>query len=271
MRPDPSDIIDKKRLRKSSRGSLYVRRPLKPVNLRVISLLIGGSFFSSMIFLGSFNFTDFVNYIDRPIMKIKIENQWDYVSSQDVKDLLSERMGTGFFRFDAKGLKLDLEKLSWVDEASITRLWPETLSLYLREQIAIAYWNDEQLLNTRGEVFSPGDAKKTIGVPYLYGPNGSQKRVMEQFQAFNKIFVPTGLNISGIKLSDRGSWDLVIDDSIKITVGRTRMSDRIKRFIKLYEKSNLKANFDNSEVDLRYENGIAVKNTAKEMSKLAFR
>ena len=94
---------------------------------------------------------------------------------------------------------------------------------------------------------------------------------MEQFQTFNKIFVPTGLNISGIKLSDRGSWDLVIDDSIQITVGRTSMSDRLKRFIKLYEKSNLKANFDNSEVDLRYENGIAVKNTAKEMSKLAFR
>ena len=95
--------------------------------------------------------------------------------------------------------------------------------------------------------------------------------IRDRFQAFNKIFVPTGLNISGIKLSDRGSWELEIDDSIKITVGRTRLSDRIKRFIKLYEKSNLKANFDNSEVDLRYENGVAVKNADIEMSKLAFR
>ena len=270
MRPDPSDIIDKKRLRKNSRKGFYVRRPLKPVNLRVISLLIGGGFFSSMIVFASFNFNDFVDYIDRPIMKIKIENQLDYVSSQDIKDLLSVRMGTGFFRFDAKGLKSDLEKLSWVDEASISRLWPETLSLHLREQVAIAYWNDEQLLNPRGEVFSPGDAEKTIGVPYLYGPDGSQRQVMEQFQAFNKIFIPTGLNVSGIKLSDRGSWNLMIDDSIQISVGRKKVSDRIKRFIKLYEKSNLKANFRNSEVDLRYENGIAVKNAGVEMSKLAF-
>ena len=54
MRPDPSDIIDKKRLRKSSRGSLYVSRPLKPVNRRVISLLIGGFFFPSMIVFASF-------------------------------------------------------------------------------------------------------------------------------------------------------------------------------------------------------------------------
>ena len=79
------------------------------------------------------------------------------------------------------------------------------------------------------------------------------------------------MSVSGIRLSDRGSWNLTIDDSMQIAVGREKLSDRLKRFIKLYERSRLTRNFQNSEVDLRYENGIAVKNLATEMSELAYR
>ena len=271
MRPDPSDIIAKKRLRKSTISRGYMGRPLEPVNLRFISLIVGGIIFSSIIIFAPFNFDDAVNYFDRPITKIKMENQWEHIDSSEIRNLVSVRMGTGFFRFDVQGLKSDLEKLSWVDEASINRLWPDTLSLHLREQVAIAYWNEEGFLNSRGEVFSPGNADKSIRVPYLYGPDGSQKRIMEQFESFNKLFAHTELSVSGIRLSDRGSWNLTIDDSMQIAVGREKLSNRLKRFIKLYEKSRLTRNFQNSEVDLRYENGIAVKNLATEMSELAYR
>ena len=271
MRPDPSDIISKKRLRKSTVGRAHMDRPLESVNLRFTALLVGGLFLSSIIVFSPFNFDDVVSYVDRPITKIKIENQWEHIDSNEIRNLVSVRMGAGFFRFDVKGLKSDLEKLSWVDEVSINRLWPDTLSLHLREQVAIAYWKEEGFLNPRGDVFSPGNADKSIRVPYLYGPDGSQKRIMEQFEAFNKLFAHTELSLSGIRLSDRGSWNLTIDDSMQIAVGREKLSDRLKRFIKLYEKSRLTRNFQNSEVDLRYENGIAVKNLATEMSELAYR
>ena len=94
---------------------------------------------------------------------------------------------------------------------------------------------------------------------------------MEQFESFNKLLAPVGLSLNRISLSDRGSWNLTVDDSMQIAVGRTKLSDRLKRFIKLYEKSSLTKNFRNSEVDLRYENGIAVKNSTAEMSELAYR
>ena len=271
MRPDPSDIIAKKRLQKNRGRGLYKNQPLKSMDFKFIKLLIGVGFFPSIIALTFFNFDGFVNYINRPVTKIKMENQSARINSQEVKNIVAARMGAGFFRFDVQGLKSDLEKLSWVDEASINRLWPDTLSLHLREQVAIAYWNEEGFLNSRGEVFSPGNADKSIRVPYLYGPDGSQKRIMEQFESFNKLFAHTELSVSGIRLSDRGSWNLTIDDSMQIAVGREKLSNRLKRFIKLYEKSRLTRNFQNSEVDLRYENGIAVKNLATEMSELAYR
>jgi len=212
-----------------------------------------------------------VHYIDRPITKIRVENQWNYVDSEDIKEVVSTRMGDGFFRFDQRGMKYDLENLPWIDEAVINRLWPDTVSFYLREQVAIAHWNNEGLLNSRGEIFTPANLNQVTGVPYLIGPDESQLQIMEQFEAFNKVLKPSGLTLSGIKLSDRGSWNLTVNDSMFITVGRSELNDRLERFLRFYKKNRFNEDFRNSEIDLRYGNGIAVKKLTEEYTELAYR
>ena len=266
MRPDPTDIIAKKRLRYSRKkidyGSSFAR------NFTRLSGLI---FLFSMVTIVSLNFDKFVLYVDRPVTKIRVENQWNYVDSEDIKKVVSTRMGVGFFRFDLKGLKFDLESLPWIDEAVINRLWPDTVSFHLREQVAIAYWNNEGLLNPRGEIFTPTNLNQVTGVPHLRGPDESQLHIMEQFEAFNKILKPSGLKLSGIKLSDRGSWNLTVNDSIFITVGRSDLNDRLERFLRFYKENGFYEDFRNSEIDLRYGNGIAVKKLNEEYTELAYR
>jgi len=271
MRPDPSDIITKKRMRYAQNRNMSRMQPLRTFKIRnILSFLCGILFLSSFIF-SPINFRDVLMHIDKPITKIKIENQLVYVNDQEIKDLLESRMGIGFFRFDIKGLKHDLERLPWVDEASISRLWPDSLSLHLKEQVAIAHWNREELLNSRGEVFRPEYANEVVGAPNLSGPEGSQIRVMEQYQLFSKLLLSSGLRLSGLELSERGSWSLTVNKSMRIVAGREKLIDRLERFIKLYERDDLSKNFRNSEVDLRYENGIAVKNIETELSELAYR
>ena len=199
MRPDPTDIIIKKRLQHSRNKADY--RNILTTILPRLSGFIFLFFIASLVYL---NFDKFVIYIDRPVTKIRIENQWNYVDSEDIKRVVSTKMGVGFFRFDLKGMKYDLENLPWVEKAAINRLWPDTVSFNLREQVAIAYWNNEGLLNPRGEIWTPTHSNHMSGIPYWEGPDGSQLRIMEQFEAFNKILKPSGLKLSGIKLSDRG-------------------------------------------------------------------
>ena len=266
MRPDPSDILIKKRLYRSRKKTDY-----GSVLAKILPRLSGVIFLFSMTAFISLNFEKFVNYIDRPITKIRIENQWNYVDGEEIKKVVSTKMGAGFFRFDLKGMKHDLESLPWVDEAVINRLWPDTVSFSLREQVAIAYWNKEGLLNPKGEIFTPTHSNQMSGIPYLEGPDGSQLRIMEQFEAFNKILKPSGLKLSGIKLSDRGSWNLTVNDSMRITVGRSRLNSRLERFIKLYKTNGFNEDYRNSEIDLRYENGIAVKKIVGELTELAYR
>ena len=266
MRPDPTDIITKKRLHHSRQKTDY-----RNVLTRIFSRLLGIiSFFSIATFI-SLNFDTFMRYVDRPVTKIRIENQWNYVDSEDIKKVVLTKMGVGFFRFDLKGLKFDLERLPWIDEAVINRLWPDTVSFHLREQVAIAYWNNEGLLNPRGEIFTPTNLNQVTGVPHLRGPDESQLQIMEQFEAFNKILKPSGLKLSGIKLSDRGSWNLTVNDSIFVTVGRSDLNDRLERFLRFYKENGFYEDLRNSEIDLRYGNGIAVKKLTEEYTELAYR
>ena len=266
MRPDPSDIITKKRLR-------YSREKIDYVSLfpKIFIRLSGLIFLFSMTTVTFLNFDKLVNFIDRPVTKIRVENQWNYVDTEDIKKVISKRMGDGFFRFDLKGMKHDLESLPWVDEAIIKRLWPDTVSFHLREQVAIAYWNSEGLLNSKGEIFTPINLNQVTGVPYLKGPDGSQLQIMEQFEAFNKVLKPSGLRLNGIRLSDRRSWNLTVNDSMFITLGRSELNDRLERFLRFYKKNRASEDFRNSEIDLRYGNGIAVKKLTEEYTELAYR
>jgi len=266
MRPDPSDIIIKKRLQHSRNKTDY-----RNILTTVLPRLSGFIFLFFIASLVSLNFDKFVNYIDRPVTKIRIENQWNYVDSEDIKRVVSTKMGVGFFRFDLKGMKYDLESLPWVEEAAINRLWPDTVSFHIKEQVAIAYWNNQGLLNPKGEIFTPTSLNQVAGVPHLKGPDGSQLRIMEQFEAFNKILKPSGLKLSEIKLSDRGSWSLIVNDSMRITVGRSKLNNRLERFIKLYKTDGFSEDFRKSEIDLRYGNGIAAKKLAEEFTELAYR
>ena len=58
---------------------------------------------------------------------------------------------------------------------------------------------------------------------------------------------------------------------MRITVGRSKLNNRLERFIKLYKTDGFSEDFRKSEIDLRYENGIAAKKLAEEFTELAYR
>jgi cell division protein FtsQ len=74
----------------------------------------------------------------------------------------------------------------------------------------------------------------------------------------NELFSPVDLRLSELTLSERGSWDLVVNDRIAIAVGREKLIERVNRFIAFYQQET---DFDRdaiAKVDLRYDNGLAI-------------
>lgn len=210
-------------------------------------------------------------YLNRPIEVVKIVTPLNRVAESEVTRLLAAYMHEGFFDIDVVGVKLQLESHPWIARAEVKRVWPDSLALAFVEEIAIARWGETSLLNQYGEVFTPGRQDDTTSLPLLSGPQGSEARTMEQFQALSQLLIPTGLRIEQLILSDRLSWELVVSGDTRIVAGKTAVRDKIKRFVAIYDKRLGNDIADIERIDLRYNNGFSVKKKQPEFSELATR
>lgn len=198
-------------------------------------------------------------FLNRPVSKVRIENQWQRISEAEVGKVLAPFMGNGFFDFDVVAAKVELERHPWILQASVTRIWPDSLSLHLTEQVAIARWGDEKLLNQYGKLFQPENLQESNSLPLLTGPADSQKTVMLQYQKLNQILFPAGLRLSELSLSKRGSWEYVLNEQMQVTAGRDDVFEKTQRFIDFYKSQPLMQSSQFRSIDLRYGNGIAVR------------
>ncbi|MDA8794103.1 cell division protein FtsQ/DivIB [Gammaproteobacteria bacterium] len=211
---------------------------------------------------------ELVGFFSKPISKVRIENQWQRVSESDVTGILQQYIGAGFFDFDINGASRDLEALPWVASVDLRRLWPDTLSLHLREEVPIAKWGAVELLNQYGELFSPTDTDDFAGLPLLEGPADSQDQVMQQYKQLSQALSPAGLKLDGLKLSHRQSWSLKVN-AMQIEAGRQDVLARTQRFARFYAQQDRAETAQFASVDLRYGNGIAVKKRALKLAPLS--
>ena len=209
-------------------------------------------------------------YLNPPLATVRLESDVQRVTESEVKQLLAAYMSKGFFTMDVKQVRDSLETHPWIAKAAVQRLWPGTLVLNINEEVGIARWGEDQLLNQYGEIFSPPEINLQ-SLPSLEGPEGSPKRVMEQYQAINQVLFPIGLGIKRLTLSERGSWELILDNGIRVMAGKGQVREKLKRMIAIYDKRIRNDIAVIESIDLRYNNGIAVKKKDEENSSLAAR
>ena len=246
-------------------------RSLKLMDRVRISLVLTGFLLLCFgVFLQQ-NFDRGVGFINRPISKVRIENQWQYIREEEVSWLLAEFMGAGFFNFDMAGVKQILEQHPWVHHATIKKLWPESISLHITEEVAIAQWGHSQLLSQNGETFKPIGIESLNALPLLNGPEESQLRVMGQYQAISQLLLPSTLRLTGLTLTLRGSWELVLNEELTVAAGRTDVFEKLQRFVEFYARQPATRTVGYRSIDLRYDNGIAIKSVSDKISGVAIR
>jgi cell division protein FtsQ len=250
---------------------LVNNQPLKPKYSpnRTLSLCVG--LLVVLMLLLQQNYQTVGAYLNRSILVLRIENELHQLHQNEIGAMLSEYMGKGFFSFDVRGAKKKLEQNPWVAMAAVKRVWPDTLEIDLVEEVAIARWGEADLLSQYGEIFRAKNSQQSLPLPNLAGPDDSQFRVMAQYQLLNQVLVPAGLRMESLSLSARGSWSLMLNNGVKVNIGRVEAIDRVKRFIKFYNGEFRADTALIESVDLRYNNGFSVKRKADDINGIAIR
>lgn len=197
-------------------------------------------------------------YADRPIAKISVEGDLSYISQQAVQQRIAPFVTASFFSVDLLGMRRELESMPWIASAEVRRVWPDQVLVRLEEQLPIARWGDEALLNNQGEAFAPKELAHYEQLPQLYGPTRAQQRVMQQYQVLSQMLRPLGFSITRLELRERGSWFLSTGQGIELLLGRDHLVEKMRRFIAIYDKALKEQNANIARIDLRYANGLAV-------------
>ena len=91
----------------------------------------------------------------------------------------------------------------------------------------------------------------------LYGTKDSGPEVLQTYRDLSPKFQQLGLAISSLVLNERRAWQIILDNGIRLELGKESLLERIERFFKLYNKLGSDTQRI-SYIDLRYDTGAAV-------------
>ena len=194
-----------------------------------------------------------------PIKNVEVKGEFIRITEQQIQNIVAGNDLGGFFDTDVGAITKSMRQLPWLNSVTVRRVWPDTIQLEIRERKAIAYWNKTALLSVNGTVFKPDVASYPTGLPALSGPDNTQRQVLENYILLNAELQKIHLNIHSLALDDRRAWSLHLDDGTLLDLGRKDITQRMNRFISVYNDyiENQKNNIE--VVDLRYTNGFAVR------------
>lgn len=197
--------------------------------------------------------------LNRPIETVSVSGRFDRVSAVEVARAVKKSVhGAGFLGADLDAVRAAVERLPWVDTATVARSWPHGLVVRIVEQVPAARWVAGGLINVRGERFACDPREVPPGLALLSGPEGSAKRVAERYFAMQARLSELGLRIVALALDARGSWRFRLADGVSVRLGRKRIDARFETFMTVAAKIVARRASAIAYVDMRYMNGFSI-------------
>lgn len=81
--------------------------------------------------------------------------------------------------------------------------------------------------------------------------------MIEKWRQITPLINSLGLTVTSLVLNERRAWQIILDNGIRLELGKDSLDERVERFISLYNELGSKAN-QVSYIDLRYDTGAAV-------------
>ena len=163
-----------------------------------------------------------------------------------------------YFTSDLRTIRDRTLELSWVDRVVVSRAWPNAIKVRVMPRHAIARWGTGRLLSDSGEVFTEVTTQNNQALPLLHGPVTHSKMMMRRYNEINQLFLPAGVRLKELYLTERMTWFMQFDSGLRVIVDQDQTMSKLQRLSHL-ANSDLKPVWSKiSAIDLRYRNGLSI-------------
>ncbi len=196
--------------------------------------------------------------LDREINSIEISGPFERVSAMQIEAAIAAELDAGFLGSNPGRMRQRIRELDWIDEATVTRRWPDRIAITVTEQVAAAVWDGKGLLNTRGELFVESARHTPAELPRLSGPPERAADVAARYIEIREELIPLGLDVTDVSLDERGAWEMMLANGVEIRLGRRDVDARTRLFLDVVANIITANAKDIEYVDLRYSNGFTI-------------
>lgn len=185
-----------------------------------------------------------------------------------IRSQLSGRLQGSFMSLDVVTMQGLVQEMPWVRQAVVQRVFPNRLRITISEHEPRAWWGEvgaQRLVNTYGELFEASADEavaKTDEWAVLDGPVERSKDVYAMYVSLVPLTKPLNRRVEFVRLTQQGSWDMVLDGGTEIALGNGDLRQVLKRvqaFVESLPELQTRYQQNMRSVDLRYGNGYAIR------------
>jgi len=235
---------------------------MKKVLKKIIRIFVAVFTISTLIVAGYFtniwfNKTDMFN-----LKKIIVKNEY-LISKGEIIELSELKGGIRVFNIDTNEVENIIAKSSYIDNVSISIIYPATVVISVIEEKPIAYCLKEnrlKFIDDSGVVMGYVSAEKSLDLPIIL-----DKKINDDIVKF--LNISRGVSefvyhkISDISYSRKNGIIIsLVDKSSKVIIGEGNFDKKILVLENFLRDMNTKIKFENTQyIDLRFENQVVVK------------
>ncbi len=240
------------RRRKQDRRASQGARRWGRVALLVLPLLVLGG-------LGGFAYHYLSQPGRMPVREIEITGEFTWLDQAAIERQVAAAIDGGFLDLDLQKVRDSVLRMPWVDQVSVRRVWPDRLQMHVTEQVPLAYWNQDALVNLDGVVFRPKPLPRLEGLPHLAGSDAMAPQVVAFYLRLHARLLEGPLRVSRVSLDRRNEWRVDFADGMVLLLGREAVEQRERTFLRVYPQLLAQMRERPARVDMRYAHGFAVR------------
>jgi len=182
-------------------------------------------------------------------------------SEVDVLDRLAIGEDPSLLTFDVDAARARVEALAWVETATLTKRYPDTLTVAIRERVPFAIWQHDgrtSLVDRAGAVIVDAVGARYANLTLVVG-QGAAARAAEFANLIGAFPDIAGRVRAGAWVSDR-RWTVVLDNDVALMLPQDDPAGALHTISQLDAEAALLSR-EIAAVDLRSDNRLIVRLT----------
>ncbi len=183
---------------------------------------------------------------------------------QDILATLGLAVGDSMMALDLDAIRTRVESLGWVKHATVERVLPGRVVIYLAEREPAAVWQENQqyyLVDATGAIIGPHDPARFPGLKIITGGPSARFQtgaLLDLLQDAPELRE----NVSGAIWVGQRRWDLQLNNGIVIRLPEQQPGEMLHRLRELVRTRDL-LNLDIDVIDARLPERITIRPSGK--------